>query len=674
MELHYGTWKFCADATQARVAVWQDAVLEVRTIDSGFQTVAWSCATLPHDPHPKWRALCWAPAPSRWLACADSRGDVRVFADNGMMVGSIASRDKQPGAQHPGDTAVVSMLFARQGPSLHLLTLTLAGRLRVHAVQDAAQVPVCDIRLPHLGMATCMDLALQHGLLVVGGAVRRGSQHPCSQFVVLRLLNEAPFVAPFDVSVSLPRRMGGGNLERPAVQHVVCNATGTRCSHCNIVRSSHPCGRIAVHSMNGELAILRLPGFQHEALYQPEELLPIMGHDASKCTSTVLAAARLDPRSSALPDAIRSVAWWDEQHLILQSFAGAFLVSPVQAPGNLLGKTVEHVAPCSAFGSAVLLDTEANRRRLVVLEQVDTYLDHNHKEVPLLAEALEPGLSMLQRIKRFLHWSLQIELFNSDIAFVEQTFNLVDFQTITPYEDVCRKLQKEEYGTAAELAVEHGLGTDLVYQYQWNAARSSACPLEALAKVQNVFYVLDQCFSFVPSKLDNIKRLLTVGMKRIQESEILGSPRRSAACLAPVRPIHAQMTYNSLCALHQEALALIRSRKRLLDMQDQLYTYEVIARMPVRRDTMHVQAICHAANMDFQLAGYQELRAQSFAQYVVSQALQCQFAALRILLLRLGCGSVASAMTVCTDIGTFLGPICSPSWAWCPSPPPQQRC
>ena len=281
-------------------------------------------------------------------------------------------------------------------------------------------------------------------------------------------------------------------------------------------------------SLTGHIAVFRLPAFQLVICWQPEDFLPLFVTNAPTVT-TLPVHARIDARTSALPDAVRSIAWWNEQHLVLQSYAGAFLVSPIDQPRNILGKTVERLAPLSAFGNSVLVDAAKDRRCIVVLEQVDTYLDSSHKPVECLASALVEGPkvpSLSQRVRRFFYGSLQDELFNTNVAFVERAFNLVSFQTITPYEDVCRKLQKEEYGTAAELAAEHGLDTDLVYEFQWNATCQKLCPLEVLSKIHNTFYVIDQCLNFIPNKLDNIKRLLALGIKRITEPDATAQPSK----------------------------------------------------------------------------------------------------------------------------------------------------
>ena len=94
---------------------------------------------------------------------------------------------------------------------------------------------------------------------------------------------------------------------------------------------------------------------------------------------------------------------------------------------------------------------------------------------------------------------------------------------------------------------------------------------------------------------------------------------------------------------------MVKSRKRLLYMQDELLTFEVCCNhfIPVCLNTKALnQAICHVANMDFSLPLYTDFRSRSFAQYVAQQALQQQFSALRILFLRFDFISlIANALT-----------------------------
>jgi hypothetical protein len=235
-------------------------------------------------------------------------------------------------------------------------------------------------------------------------------------------------------------------------------------------------------STTGHVAVFGIHSLRVLSSWTPQELLRATGKQSNDYIGFPKNTL-VDCRSPRLPDAVHAVTWWDNDLLSIHSFCGSFFVTPSDALSNLLGRMVDQTAPKSIVLAGTIFDSVKNRGQVLILEQVDTLTE-----------------SSLQR-----------------------SFNLVTFTTLTPLEDVYRKLQKEEYGIAAELAVEYQINTDLVYQYQWNSTKAQICPLHILAKIDNLFFVANECLNFIPSTVKAIRELFAVGLKRLSVANIRGT-------------------------------------------------------------------------------------------------------------------------------------------------------
>ena len=275
-------------------------------------------------------------------------------------------------------------------------------------------------------------------------------------------------------------------------------------------------------SSSGDLAVLEVPSFRVTATW-PSAQLQSLARFQPRSFCPFPRGVVVDARTVNEPDAFRSFSWWDDEHLAIQTYGGFFLVSTLSVFQNILGQSIDQIAEHSALSDAIALSAADQLRRLLVLEQSTTYLDSESQQVSLFAHdqaSAEP--SLLTNLKHYiLNGGYTSKPFNPRVTLQTRSLNLLVIQTITPMECISRKLKLEEFGTAVELARAHGIDVDIVYKHQWIVSRLRFCPIEALSKVHDVYFVLGECLNFVPAKWDNLRRLIDLGCSKTQEPSFI---------------------------------------------------------------------------------------------------------------------------------------------------------
>lgn len=207
--------------------------------------------------------------------------------------------------------------------------------------------------------------------------------------------------------------------------------------------------------------------------------------------------------------------------MAILSYAGSFLVTAFgDTVSNTLGKAFDTVSPTSSFTNAVICDEKTQRHRILMLEQIEVFATDDASQVPLLVNSIAESTTVVSGLKRILlSGGYDASMFNPAIKSLSRTYNLLCLQTISPFEDVLRKMHQEEYGIASELASRYGIDADLVYEYQWNATKAKLCPLEVLNKIRNLHFIVNECLTFVPKKADLICKLFEIGITKTENKD-----------------------------------------------------------------------------------------------------------------------------------------------------------
>ena len=210
------------------MAVWQDAGIEVYNTSDFEAVLDWSYRALPRDTHPKWRVMAWNPVGSL-LACISSARDVTVFNSRGDMVSQSVVDASAVAGGYPIHTAAAAVRLVTFSNVTRMFVLGFDASITVfelpHDGLDHVLVPLSEVKIQLLSVATTMDYCSKHRLLIVGGAVAlKSEQHPCGHLAVLRVTNEAPYLEPFAVDLSLLPSALPSNASHPLVQQVTVSS------------------------------------------------------------------------------------------------------------------------------------------------------------------------------------------------------------------------------------------------------------------------------------------------------------------------------------------------------------------------------------------------------------------------------------------------------------------
>ncbi|KNC97239.1 uncharacterized protein SPPG_07625 [Spizellomyces punctatus DAOM BR117] len=265
-------------------------------------------------------------------------------------------------------------------------------------------------------------------------------------------------------------------------------------------------------------------------------------HEQLKRSSTTITEGTdVDLRSSNHVNGISgsptvvSVGWWSNSSITLAFLDGSVFILNLPHLTDLLGNSLQklrcHPDVVSMNGDRLfILDCEKKIVRLCVRDGVyspmratsdDHLIDEDQNEDPRQKTAVERLLSIAARPLRFVtdtflwHWEDETSPSRKMVTVQRRKYRLLCLFKTTPLEAMRRKIQREDFGAALELAAQFGLSMDEVYKAQWVRAEVSEDSIrDFLVKVENRSWVLRNCLERVPPSPKATKLLLQYGLEQ----------------------------------------------------------------------------------------------------------------------------------------------------------------
>ena len=216
-------------------------------------------------------------------------------------------------------------------------------------------------------------------------------------------------------------------------------------------------------------------------------------------------------------DFVTSIAWWDNQTLILHFWSGAVVLTALTQLANILDVSIS-VSPNSLFMTPMTFS--GNSKATFFLEQSMDIKNAAGGSVDKvfysLAAADDSIVSTLQQsFFNLLDGRKPTSHSKNDELMETRTYRLVSLQSLTPLEVMHGKIKCDDYAGAIAVAQKYSLSTDLVFKIQWSKnMQFESAITSSLAKVTDLDFVLDQCLSYVPKSLAAACDILDLGVEK----------------------------------------------------------------------------------------------------------------------------------------------------------------
>ena len=392
----------------------------------------------------------------------------------------------------------------------------------------------------------------------------------------------------------------------------------------NLVALSHDEDRIAVTNIAGDIVIFSLPNLLPVKMWsineQPlaDDLPP--DQKARRCLNR-----HFDASLHQCPCAL---TWWNENHLVISRVSGSVGIhmidsdlAPVTEP--------EWLQPFPLITEAKegsILGLDCNMKRIGNDERDDFFLEPK--------ESSSQSSSFTSGLKQILFYLTEIERFRPEDLPVEQIqrdFQFFRIEKTTPQRMYLRMIDAQDYGNALHIAQTYDLDTDLVYQRRWELSQFDQNSLhDFLSRIKKRSYVVEQCLSRIPKKLDDCRFLLKFGLKGTdvlslaalgnnapEDVPFIPEPNSDEDMYTEFDSVGDSFAQNkrflkqvNFSTLNVAQMGMIRKRLRLLSYLDRLDTFE----------ELNGGYNTEAAQRNFSTGDYSCFREQNIVEYAAEQA------------------------------------------------------
>jgi len=596
-------WNIALARSGTLLAILTDEVIEVRSHKDSFCSVVAKCQ-VGTDPFPQWRRITWSKQGSL-LALASSFGEMSVFDPSCSLLYKI----KKPGASMNLPTGfnncLCALFFVDAVQSseweFNLICVTYHGVLHRYLLNNTSyrEAHAFSFSRYHPAGVAAVVYSLKHNLLVVAGF--KGDEPSLDEpeftgaragITLWRELSDSPHYAIVKTDSKSHEKMSKRSRLKgfPWKAKDISNHGIYKC-----VLSPNEDTVVTLHQ-NGRIANWRMPSLKLQKTWSLSE---------QPSSSIEINSFLLDEKSHIDGDAATlenfvNINWWSEEALICARGSGSIAVSSIKDLENLLGQSEEMFEPwpCTtdaSNGQFLVLECEKKIKKVgetsILKDAYSEEYDHDDDVENFMTKISK----MCQQTLYFLTENDSFKPPSKQIRFMQRIYRLVALQSTTPEELYARKINLEEYGEALELAKRFRLDTDLVYQRQWTTSPITVISIkDYLSKINNRFWVLNECVKRVPEDIDAMKYLLKYGLLGTN-AKIIKSIEMQA--FLPFAYSEEQQEVDDddgqqeskeakeLCdvvsslkleSLSEKQIQLCRYRWQLLQYLDRLETYEII--------------------------------------------------------------------------------------------------
>lgn len=586
-------WQLAVGEDGKVVAILQENILEIRTSRDEYSSVVGK-ATVVRDGNPQWRKMVWSPDCSM-LAVGGSNGSVCFYDLLGCNLFNIpplkSNEESQLWSADQALAAVVFLSLRSKNPkwSSELLLVSYGGHLRSFFVSPSeGYLEYHSVSLSRSGITSVAWHPTHHMIFFSStpdtflddfknDAIRWGLNG-------WRLLNDYPYYKremPSDEDYAkADARKGFRNwISSFHSSHRFSVVFKMQISpNGQFLACIHSCGTVSVWQLPS-LRVWRIwylmdqPGFNTRNMCErkkykdsdTEEFCPI------------------------------DLTWWGDQKIIIARKNGAVTVCEINELRNLLGESPEFLC------SEPRLSPVCSERGFLALECESSYLSTKRKsqqqestvDQEESSDSDEEG-SLVNKssalVQSTVYLITDMERFQpkkKKTKIVVKIYRLLGLKSTTPEELFSRKIDNEEYGDALSLAQVYNLDVDRVYQRQWrNSPVSIATIYDYLSKISKKSWVLHECCQRVPETLSAARELIQFGLKSTDIVVVVKDADDDDTSLETdiIEESEEKKIWNKLeyirtipvDNLSDEQKHLIKTRIKLLQYSDRLFTYELI--------------------------------------------------------------------------------------------------